>query len=130
MSGAPGIPPAVAVCLLSSTTSSAQPHVAHSASTHGPGKPQLATPHPLPIRLQSTFSLTFSVLWFCAFPVACHHAGLCSSCGCFYLSTDRYHISEFHTLRVRLLDEERSRNMREGNATLQSIKGRRRRKPT
>lgn len=43
-----GIPPAVAVCLLSSATSSSQPHVTHSASTHLRGKPQPATPYPAP----------------------------------------------------------------------------------
>lgn len=69
VSGALGIPPAVAACLLSSATSSSQPHVTHSASTQLPGKPQPATPFPAPPQTTEKIPCFSQFCCFMSFPL-------------------------------------------------------------
>lgn len=93
-----------AVCLLSSATPS-QPHATHSASTHLPGKPQPATSHLAPVRLQSKFSLPFSTSLFSVFPIAVTQPGSASLLGVSaFPLTGIYHTNAFRSHRARLLD--------------------------
>lgn len=71
-----GIPPAVAVCLLSSATSSSQPHVTHSASTHLPGKPQPATPSPASPQTTEQIPCLSQFYCFVSFPLTVTQLGL------------------------------------------------------